>query len=442
MTEHPIQQREQALAEIADPARPGADLAVLPVPGGGGPRQPSARRRSRQQAVVDDRHGPPADSGPRPRARLPTRAGDDGVQSILQIVTDDMPFLVDSVTNALADAGPGRAPRRAPPARRASRRRRHARWRSSTSTSTTPARTAPSPSRGCGSRSSATSPRTACAGLVESHRERAARRPPRRARLAGDALAGGHPGRGDHRGRRRSGCRETMVRRGRRPAALAGRRQPDLPRLPRVRPADHGRRRGRARPGAGHRARHPQRRGPARIRSDGASRSFAALPPAVRALAREPKLLVLSKANSRSTVHRSVYLDYIGVKSFDTDGRVVGERRFLGLYSSSAYTQSILDIPILRNKYEHLIDELDYVERLAQRQGPAAVPRDLPARRAVPDARRRCWPRSPGRCCTCRSAGTRSSTCGRTTTGGSCPAWSTCPATATRRRCGCASSGC
>ncbi|MBK9737964.1 MAG: NAD-glutamate dehydrogenase [Actinobacteria bacterium] len=95
--------------------------------------------------------------------------------------------------------------------------------------------------------------------------------------------------------------------------------------------------------------------------ADTASRSFAALSPSVRALAREPKLLVLSKANSRSTVHRSVYLDYIGVKRFDANGLVIGERRFLGLYSSSAYTQSILDIPILRNKYEHLLAHLDYV---------------------------------------------------------------------------------
>ena len=91
------------------------------------------------------------------------------------------------------------------------------------------------------------------------------------------------------------------------------------------------------------------------------SRSFASLPPAVRALAREPELLVLSKANSRSTVHRSVYLDYVGVKRFDGEGRVVGERRFLGLYSSSAYTQSILDIPVLRRKHDHLLEALDYV---------------------------------------------------------------------------------
>jgi glutamate dehydrogenase len=56
-----------------------------------------------------------------------------------------------------------------------------------------------------------------------------------------------------------------------------------------------------------------------------------------------------------------VYLDYIGVKTFDAAGRVVGERRFLGLYSSSAYTQSVLDIPILRTKARRLESLLDYV---------------------------------------------------------------------------------
>ncbi|MBI1351183.1 MAG: NAD-glutamate dehydrogenase [Actinomycetales bacterium] len=91
------------------------------------------------------------------------------------------------------------------------------------------------------------------------------------------------------------------------------------------------------------------------------SKSFASLPPAVRALAREPEILVLSKANSRSTVHRNVYLDYIGVKKFAADGTVIGERRFLGLYSSSAYTQSIMDIPILRTKARHVEMELDFV---------------------------------------------------------------------------------
>ncbi|HYH34971.1 MAG TPA: NAD-glutamate dehydrogenase domain-containing protein, partial [Nocardioides sp.] len=80
------------------------------------------------------------------------------------------------------------------------------------------------------------------------------------------------------------------------------------------------------------------------------SSSFGKLPPAVRAKAREKSLLVLAKANSRATVHRSVYLDYVGIKTFDDAGEVVGERRFLGLFSSAAYTESVMRIPLLREK--------------------------------------------------------------------------------------------
>ncbi|HEX5896370.1 MAG TPA: hypothetical protein VFY47_08585, partial [Thermoleophilaceae bacterium] len=56
-----------------------------------------------------------------------------------------------------------------------------------------------------------------------------------------------------------------------------------------------------------------------------------------------PGLLTLTKANSRSTVHRPSYLDYVGVKRFDDDGRVIGERRFLGLYTHTAYRASPAD---------------------------------------------------------------------------------------------------
>ena len=69
------------------------------------------------------------------------------------------------------------------------------------------------------------------------------------------------------------------------------------------------------------------------------------LPEAVAARARDKHLLVLAKANSRATVHRPVYLDYIGVKKFDENGEVVGERRFLGLFSSAAYTESVTPHP-------------------------------------------------------------------------------------------------
>lgn len=82
------------------------------------------------------------------------------------------------------------------------------------------------------------------------------------------------------------------------------------------------------------------------------SPSFGKLPPLVRAKAHEKHLLVLAKANSRSTVHRPVHLDYIGVKTFDASGEVRGEQRFLGLFSSGAYTESVARIPLLRQKAE------------------------------------------------------------------------------------------
>jgi glutamate dehydrogenase len=83
--------------------------------------------------------------------------------------------------------------------------------------------------------------------------------------------------------------------------------------------------------------------------------AFSQMPPEVRAKAREKKLLILTKANSRSTVHRPAYLDYIGIKTFDEAGEVTGERRFLGLFTSAAYTQSVKRIPVLRRKAAEVI---------------------------------------------------------------------------------------
>ena len=97
------------------------------------------------------------------------------------------------------------------------------------------------------------------------------------------------------------------------------------------------------------------------LRSDqDMSASFGKLPPLVRDKAREKTLLVLAKANSKSTVHRPVYLDYVGVKDFDENGEVVGERRFLGLFSSAAYTESLTRIPVIRVKAQQVIDQVGF----------------------------------------------------------------------------------
>ncbi|GAA4732059.1 NAD-glutamate dehydrogenase [Isoptericola chiayiensis] len=74
------------------------------------------------------------------------------------------------------------------------------------------------------------------------------------------------------------------------------------------------------------------------------------LRPEAQRTAREPRLLTITKANSRATVHRDVYLDYIGVRTFDDDGNVTGERRILGMFTSAAYASSVLTLPIAADK--------------------------------------------------------------------------------------------
>ena len=65
--------------------------------------------------------------------------------------------------------------------------------------------------------------------------------------------------------------------------------------------------------------------------------------------------LILTKTNARATVHRPGYMDYIGVLSFDRNGKPVREERFLGLYTSSAYNRRPWDIPLVRQKHEYVM---------------------------------------------------------------------------------------
>jgi len=70
---------------------------------------------------------------------------------------------------------------------------------------------------------------------------------------------------------------------------------------------------------------------------------------------KEPKLLIVTKAAVRSRVHRRVYLDYVGVKRFDRSGKLVGEHRLCGLFTSTAYTRPARAIPFLRRKTDSII---------------------------------------------------------------------------------------
>ena len=91
-------------------------------------------------------------------------------------------------------------------------------------------------------------------------------------------------------------------------------------------------------------------------------KSFASLSPEARRLAHQPELLVITRSGSESTVHRPGYMDYIGVKRIDKNGRVFGEHRFLGLYTSTAYTNDTQTIPLLRRKVARVIAGCGYHE--------------------------------------------------------------------------------
>jgi glutamate dehydrogenase len=87
----------------------------------------------------------------------------------------------------------------------------------------------------------------------------------------------------------------------------------------------------------------------------GGLKSNEAMMADIRSLARQPSLLLIAKANMRSTVHRDVHMDAIGVKLFDEAGAIRGERIFVGLFTSIAYNRSPREIPMLDRKVENVI---------------------------------------------------------------------------------------
>ncbi len=79
------------------------------------------------------------------------------------------------------------------------------------------------------------------------------------------------------------------------------------------------------------------------------------LPASAVALLDSDQLVLVTKAMTRATVHRPSWLDYIAVKRFDETGQVVGETCFLGLYTSSAYSAHVGDIPQVRRRVAQVI---------------------------------------------------------------------------------------
>ncbi len=99
------------------------------------------------------------------------------------------------------------------------------------------------------------------------------------------------------------------------------------------------------------------------LRSDSStavSKSYAELPPQARKMALSKNILIIAKTNTKSSVHRDAYTDYIGVKRYNENSELIGERRFIGLYTSAAYNSSSRQIPFLRHKVEKVLEELGF----------------------------------------------------------------------------------
>ncbi|MBS1180936.1 MAG: gdhB [Proteobacteria bacterium] len=79
-------------------------------------------------------------------------------------------------------------------------------------------------------------------------------------------------------------------------------------------------------------------------------REMVQVTPEITEFLRQAEPLIVAKANVKARVHRHAYLDYIGIKRYDAGGRLISEIRLLGLFTSSAYTRSTHSIPYLRRK--------------------------------------------------------------------------------------------
>lgn len=90
------------------------------------------------------------------------------------------------------------------------------------------------------------------------------------------------------------------------------------------------------------------------------SRSYAELPPQARKIALSKNILIIAKTHTKSTVHHPGYTDYIGVKRFNDKGELMGERRFIGLYTSSAYHSNTKSIPFVRHKVSRVLADFHF----------------------------------------------------------------------------------
>ncbi len=96
-----------------------------------------------------------------------------------------------------------------------------------------------------------------------------------------------------------------------------------------------------------------------RLRSDLLEEDTRVDPKALDYL-RQPLLLSFAKAARPSRVHRPAYPDFVSLRQLDETGQVVREYRFMGLFTSAVYTQSVLRIPFIRRKVEQVMHQAHF----------------------------------------------------------------------------------
>lgn len=97
-----------------------------------------------------------------------------------------------------------------------------------------------------------------------------------------------------------------------------------------------------------------------KVSSDTTFKGLESLPQNLRHLVLVPQLIEITKTMRTSPVHRPVPMDCIGIKRFNEKGEVIGEARFLGLFTSNVYYQSSEDIPLLRHKIRRILTRADF----------------------------------------------------------------------------------
>jgi glutamate dehydrogenase len=89
-------------------------------------------------------------------------------------------------------------------------------------------------------------------------------------------------------------------------------------------------------------------------------RDLVVMTPEIRAFLERPSALIITKANVKSRVHRRVHLDYVGIKLFNETGRLTGELRLIGLFTANLYTNVTSAIPYLRKKVALVVDRAGF----------------------------------------------------------------------------------